>query len=194
MHATLRLTVFAGLLGLSATSHAGYPNLITNGDFSSAQQVNGWTAVPPGATFSWSNDDRNADVNSGSIRVTSSVTGGRVAAACFAVNPGAPFEYTTGYRTVTGGAGAMLMCTAYGSAGCTNGSAIGTLGTPPGQGSSASWVTIPLVSGTLPANALSVQCQLWASFNGVGGDVEFDGVYFGSNTAMPVGLQGFDVE
>lgn len=181
------------LFALSGQIAVADTNLLPNGDFSTAQQLTGWQALPPGATFLWKADDAGLDANSGSMEVAGTLLGGHMQSACFQVNPGAPYSFGAQYRISSGGPAKTMNCMAYGSSTCDSANQIGFLGNWAGGPYSTSWVSWGPYAGTLPANAIAVTCEVDASANGVGGTVEFDNVYFNSALATPVELESFEI-
>ncbi len=189
------------LIGICGSAAAD-PNLLPNGDFSSAQQVTGWTSTASDTNIiTWSSDDAGADPTSGSLALSTGESvgvGGGMALAlspCFRVTSGANYTFGGQSRSATNGALGILQCRAFSDIACTQ--PIGTLGFAPLPHSS-SWPPSASTSGTLPLAAQSAYCSL--TFSGSGttqspGTEHFDNLFFNSAAvAVPVRLQEFGVD
>jgi hypothetical protein len=175
----------------TASGLAAAVNLLPNGDFSSANQVDGWTA--PGATISWNSDDAGADANSGSLQVDFVGTG-TANSACFTVQAGATFTYGGQSRLAVGNSSDSFVCYSYDTMDCI-GSATGLHGPIISQG--GAWPTPTSDGSTLSNTAKSVRCIAQAAANPANGpsSSRYDNLFFDSVTpTTPVKLQSFSVD
>ncbi|GAA0710064.1 hypothetical protein [Dokdonella soli] len=184
----------AAVLCASEPTFAAQPaNLLPNGDFSAANQINGWTTFPYGI---WSADDAGGSSSSGSIQLTGDPTESGVSAqsTCFAVSPGA--AYSEGLQSkvfkgsISGAYGAALVCTTYTDANCSKN--YFDLSRKPQPSYATYWTAWQTASGTLPGNARSAHCTLYLNLIGT---MRFDNVFFNSIApTAPVSLESFEVD
>jgi len=188
----------AALLGCTSASAIADQNLLSNGDFSSSNQVNGWSAGL------WSSDDANGDVASGSIEfdIAANSTGASAQSACFGVVPGAAVSTAAQNKPVSGTNFLLIRftCDVFSDANCQNSLKALILR---GQGIDSTWGAMaalgpgpPDNSGNLPANALSARCEIDVGVTaGPAASMRFDNVSFNSQPApTPVTLQEFNVD
>jgi hypothetical protein len=189
-----RTATLTALVSISACAFA--TNLLPNGDFSSATQITGWSNSR-GAN-SWSSDDANGSPSSGSLQTQTDAVGDPedTISACFAVTPSAAYSYGGETRQIgQTGATVLFTCTSYLVAGCLGN--VHDLSPVPLMSVTTMWPSLAAsASGTLPANAQSVNCATHVD-NALGGTAEtvhFDNLFFDSTApAVPVRLQSFEV-
>lgn len=182
------LLATATLLGLfSPPSYAGQ-NLLPNGDFSLANKLAGWTNT----TAQEFDPTRDADGNSdsGSLRppVSMFVYDGPIS-ACFSVLPGAEYSYGgQATRSLAGFASEVttrMVCSVYPNTDCRgDGTALDGVVMNLHYGNVYDFAPPQSVSGILPSNAISANCEVTAGYWSDLGDtpafVYADNLFFNS--------------
>ena len=197
MHKRMRRlagVVFCALPGM--TLAGALVNLLPHGDFSTANQLNGWQFAGQGTT-AWNADDAAVSASSGSMQLDTDAAGNPMdmQSSCFAVTPAAAYSYGLEGKVIAGANPAgNFSCAAYAAANC--GSLIYSLAPYPSGSFATSWTAWGLASGTLPANAQSVGCALHLDTTSSGvASVRFDNLFFNSLApTTPVSLQRFEVD
>jgi len=188
------LTIFCGV------SHAADPNLLPNGNFSTTDQVSGWTWFSDYGLGSvvWASDDADGDPVSGSLEIDTDSVGRHVSvkAPCFDATPGAAYSMGGQARTISGVTdGANFFCNAFDQRQCGGGTTY-TYGFPNLEFSSGpSWTTAITTAGNLAPTVMSLQCIFGAgAANTSALSIRFDNLFFRSAApTTPVRLQSFDV-
>jgi len=185
VHASGGIILFAAMSNLAAAA-----NLLPNGDFSSANQINGWMATI--GAISWNSDDAAGDGSSGSLQIDFVGTGSAFS-TCFTVQAGAAYIYGGQSRLVAGGAADSFVCYSYDTTNCT-GTATGLTGPIISQG--ITWPAPTSDGGTLSNTAKSGRCNIQTAGNPTLGSMSsrFDNLFFESTVPTPVRLQTFNVE
>jgi hypothetical protein len=170
-------------------------NLLSNGDFGSAEQVTGWNARD--GTLTWSSDDASNDETSGSLLLSTGMTGvGHAAEAfgsCFAVVPGSEYAFGGSSRITLGNGTASMTCSTYTDESCSVSRTNLTAASLPTE---STWGTGTQSTGILPVDARSARCFLLLNGSGAtqSSAIEFDDLSFTSAApAVPVRLQEFGV-
>jgi hypothetical protein len=187
-------SILAFIVGLTClgTAHAD-SNLLPNGDFSSQNQVSGWSGdmVFNGAL------NAAGTPGSGALMLSTNDDGDPVVAvsSCFAVTPNAAFSYggqvyiPPSFNTAPSVA---FTCSAYQAANCSGGP-IDLAGSSVGAGVQE-FGSLQLVGGLLPGNVRSANCQAairTTFFQGPQGSskessADFDNLQFNSTDPAPV--------
>jgi len=193
-----RFSILAIFAGIQTHVGAAEVNLLPNGDFSAANQIAGWNAATIGHVL-WVAEDADNNSGSGSIELDMDENNPTtpVTSACFTVVPGAAYSFSGQGRMLTSTFGLQVTCDAYADAVCTQAQYITTLSYLGLQALGNSWAPLATASGSLPADAHSVQCNLAAEVSPSNAftAVRVDNIYFKSaQPATPVRLQSFKVD
>lgn len=185
------------LAGITTTVSAVESNLLPNGDFSATNKIAGWSITI--GHGQWVADDANNAPGSGSLELDMDEINSlsRADSSCFAVIPGAPYNFAGEGKVLTSTFGLQMSCYAYADTACTQAQYITNLSPLGMQSLDNSWAPLAAASGSLPDNAHSVQCDLVASVSPSNAFtvVRADNVYFNSSQPVtPVRLQSFDVD
>lgn len=173
-------------------------NLLPNGDFSSANQITGWTRQfsPPTNQLFWSNDDAEGSASSGSLEMdtdSASLDGDALASStCFAVFPGSTYSYGGQSRSASGSSVVIFSCTSWTDSACSTGFA--HLMPYPAMQTTDSWALSTIASGALPADASSVSCLVDVRNGGTTqtSSMHFDNLYFNSELPNLIFANGFE--
>jgi len=149
---------------LVAAAHAEQ-NLLSNGDFSNALQLQGWTPFPGSGPVAFSGAMNAGGSASGSIVLSSGDPDGGtgVGSTCFAVAPGAAYRY--GGKLSPGNVSgvtsrARMECRYFKNATCSQSGDAGLDEHPVTFTGAAPFQAIPEASGILDGSARSVNCVL----------------------------------
>jgi hypothetical protein len=191
----LKAASFAILMSVGAIA-ASDQNLLPNGNFNVSGQVAGWT--PENGSIAWSSDDVSNDVSSGSLLLSTSLTGishsASAFSSCFAISPGAGYAIGGASRITVGGGSASIACSTYSDASCSMSRTNLSAAMFPVE---STWGSSPGATGTLPVDARSARCALLLNGSGAtqSSAIEFDNLFFNSAApAVPVRLQEFTVD
>jgi hypothetical protein len=174
--------VTAALFSGCVTANATDANLLPHGDFATANDVSAWTLPPPiwGYTLStnWSSTDADSDALSGSFAVFTN--GAEIWSQCFAITPGASFSYggMSKASIKDNGSFAAFVCQSFTDTACKQGA--GDLSFSQFQLVLNTWYPSFSVTGTLPADAASAQCDLALIDFSNAESILFDDLYFTS--------------
>ena len=197
----MRLAGCLSIVLLAITAHAEQ-NLLPNGDFSSALQLQGWTPFPGSGPVAFSAAMNASGSASGSIVLSSGAPDGGtgVGSACFQVAPGAAYRYggKLSPANVSGVTSrARMECRYFKNATCSQAGDTGLDEHPVTFTGAAPFQAIPEASGFLDGSARSVNCALIlehpSNSPGAASQVYFDDLYFQSQppAASTVKLGGY---
>jgi len=180
----------------SSLARAVDPNLFPNGDFSTGNQIAGWTLYGLGSV-SWSTDNVAGGTKSGSMQADTLVDIFLTASesACFAVTPGAPYVYGGQSKAIAGSPKLIsFKCFAFSTPNCTIPANFVNLPLLT-MSNSFAWTAPSSVGGVLPNDSRSVQCYFGVDGGNSAASARADNLFF--NSAMPttsVRLQEFDIK
>jgi hypothetical protein len=191
--------VFIGFLFVPAACCLASENLLPNGDFSSANQLAGWScSSTPGSSTSWNSDDAGSSASSGSMQVSavgyydpiSMMDQFGIAfcsSPCLAVPAGAAYRYGGQSKVTAAGAESIgFLCIAHTTSDCNDN---GPLLSAPVMSATTSWNTEPATAqGDLPAATLAVTCTA-SDFDLLGSTARFDNLFFTIDTIFASGFE-----
>lgn len=188
----LRFTIITILLTAAGAASGADKNLLSNGDFSTAAQLNAWNCVAPNTTaafgsYGWSSEDADGSGTSGSMSLNATAvdTYSNVycTSTCMPVRPSA--AYTLGGQNR--GYAPSFNCYACQDSAC---SVFDTLLTGPTMsGTAYSWGTPAETSGMLSNNAYSVYCKASLTADVGSAFALLDNLFFTTDVIFADGLE-----
>lgn len=188
----LRMTIITALVAAAGAASGADKNLLSNGDFSTAAQLNAWNCVAPNTaaafgSYQWSSEDAGGSGTSGSMSLSATAVETYAdvycTSTCMPVRPSA--AYTLGGQNR--GYPSSFKCYACPDSACSV--CATTLAVPTMSGTADSWGTPAETSGMLPNNAYSVSCT--ASVTAAFGSAIalFDNLFFTTDVIFANGME-----
>jgi hypothetical protein len=186
-----RITIITILFTAAGAASGADKNLLLNGDFSTAAQLNAWNCVAPNTaeafgSYQWSNEDAGGSGTSGSMSLSATAvetySDVYCTSTCMPVRPSA--AYTLGGQNR--GYPASFGCYAYSDSAC---SVYATLIAGPTMSGTADWSTPEETSGMLPNNAYSVSCTASVAAAFGSAIALFDNLFFTTDVIFANGLE-----